>query len=645
MAKFKGVQSAEIDWQTVPISKQFDDVYFILPQEVQQVFLQPNELSERFVSATRFVLGETGFGTGLNFLATVELWLAKAPPAARLYYYSVEKHPLRLTDLQTAYQDQPLADLAQSLIQHYPALIPGWHRLELFDGRVTLQLYFGDALQGLSDLDTQVDAWFLDGFTPSKNPDMWQSPLFKQLRRLSHSDTTLATFTAASQVRRGLQQAGFEVKKIPGFGAKREMIKARVDDSRSFGSKTPWFDRPKPITRPGDVTVLGAGLAGSAVAYVLAQKGLKVRVLDSEPQSACGASGNLAGAVHPLVTADWNLRSQWYWQGFQSTLRHAIPWLEQAQVEGDLSGLMHLAVDDTHKARMQSALEQVGLPVEFAQWLDKFQASQKLGGAVNYDGLWFAQGGWLNPPSVVKACLSHPNIHIEFNQTVETIEYRDQAWCLETKDSTRRASNLVLATGALSVLNVWADLPIRPLKGQVTHLEASHQTWCLNKAMAHLGYSAPCGDGRAVTGATFEAPSLEPQLSQLAHQQNLAMAHQAAPGWIKSEASEFEGRVGFRPTSPDHLPIVGAVPDRDFMTDSYLTQPHNLAVFQYPAQRYQPGLYVTNGHGARGLMSVFLAAEILAADILGEPMPIAPSLYNASHPARFAIRPWRRGHA
>lgn len=230
------LEAAQLVWETVPKSIQFDDVYYTtnLAAEVTAVFLHPNHLPERFSQADSFVLAETGFGTGLNFLSSVAAWLTHAPVGALLHYYSVEKHPIAVTDLQRIYHEHPLAQLALELLTLYPPMRTGWHRLNLCSGRVVLNLYFGDALLGYQQLLLAADrpcvqAWFLDGFAPSKNSSIWSLPLMQTLYQLSCSGCSLATFTASGMVRRHLQTAGFRVEKIPGYGRKREMLRAFVD--------------------------------------------------------------------------------------------------------------------------------------------------------------------------------------------------------------------------------------------------------------------------------------------------------------------------------------------------------------------------------------------------------------------------------
>ena len=656
---------AQVNWidEIVPHSEQFDDFYFNTDgglQEIEHTFIQPNRLTERFLecrSEQAFRIAETGFGSGLNFLAVSSLWLAKNPTNAQLHFISFEKFPMPLADLQKAHQAYPqLLELAEVLQNQYPLLMPGWHDIWLFKGRVRLTLWFGDVLKGLPECDaspgSRVDVWLLDGFTPGKNPDMWRPGLYKEMSRLSHAQTTFSTFTSAGDVRRGLQAAGFAVHKASGYGKKREMCFGQLEQQRPYSLKAPWFSRPEPI-ETGTAIVVGAGLAGASVAYKLAEAGWKVTVLEEKESVASAASGNLAGTVHPLITADWNLRSQWYLQGFEATLRTLLPWLESKEIQGNLRGMVQLLVTETSLERVKESLIRVGLPEALAVWLTASEASEKIGGQVTAPGLFFPNGGWLNPPSVVKRCLQHESIRVCTSESVNRIENNSdsesrQAWSVVTQSKKQsqalEADIVVVATGSLNAdLNAQLGLPIRPVKGQVSHLEADQQTFPLKYPLTHAGYSSPCGNGRAVTGATFEAPDLGEVVSLEGHLTNLATANSALPNWINASAESLQGRIAFRPTTPDHLPIFGAVPDKAWLQEAYLSQSHTHAVYRYQAQRYQKGLYVSNGHGPRGLMSVFLAAESILAELEGSALVQPLSLYHASHPARFTIRQWRSG--
>jgi len=703
MAKFVGIEPARISWQAgSPVSEAFGDIYFSAEDGVAEshyVFLQHNQLPQRFKEAKRFCIVETGFGTGLNFLVTVQQWLQTSPKGAVLEFHSIEKHPMTVQTLQKLYAQWPQFSMIQAaLLKQYPCLLPGRHLLSLFDGRVQLNLWLGEVQQMLPQLPAglQVDAWFLDGFAPAKNPDMWQMSLFQQMARFSYTGTTFATFTAAGQVRRGLQSVGFQVKKAKGFGRKRELcfgqwrhnggqIKQRplakppseIEQgvslttqemcqtdcsverssthpiSRKIAIQAPWF-APPPVFQSQDKTaiVVGAGLAGAALAYALAKAGYQVTVLEAAHEVASQASGNAAGAIHPLVTADWNLRSQFYLQGFATTLGWLKPWLASNEVEGALNGLLQLAISPQMAARLQQALQRVNLPTDFAQGWSPQQIYQQWGFQTPYSGLFFPQGGWVNPKTVVQACLKHKNIQVQTATSVRGWEFWQQkaqnVFQVETSRGDFQASVLAVTTGALAEkLNQALGLDIRPVKGQVSMLDNACVSSSLRgsgRVVTHQGYSVFKPDA-LVTGATFEAPDLSASLRSEANDENIAQLQQALPNSVVAACDGVQARVGFRPTTADHLPIVGVLPNWKNLSQDFLQQNASKMPHQYPQMTYQSGLLVSNGHGARGLMSVFLAAEELVRQLQGQPSGLSESCRQAIHPARFAIRQWRRRKA
>ncbi|PLA75261.1 hypothetical protein CYQ88_01455 [Hydrogenovibrio sp. SC-1] len=405
--------------------------------------------------------------------------------------------------------------------------------------------------------------------------------------------------------------------------------------------------------------VVGGGLAGATAAYRLAQLGFKVTLLEAEDEVSQQASGNLAGAIHPLVTADWNLRSQFYLEGLQATLRWLKPWWHAGLIKGEHNGLMQLAMSPSMEKRLQSSLRV--MPENFAIWQTPKQASERIGVQTDYGGLFFPQGGWVQPKSVVETCISHDNIEVMRQQKVEDIaafqvnssKKNDQAWRVSTANHHYDASVVVVATGALDEpFNSQLQLPIRPVKGQVTHLAKDKVKTPLKTTVTHEGYSVSGDFGLgdevvAISGATFEAPDMTASLSLASQHHNEALAAKAMPNWLTDfDSTEILlGKVGFRPTTPDHLPIFGAVPDWSWVTEAYLQRKHTHAVRFYPNQRYQAGLYVSNGHGARGLMSAFLAADTIANSVAGAPPILSAKLRHAVHPARFLIRQWRKGES
>jgi len=212
-----------------PRSKEFDDVYFCAQDglaETRHVFLQSNHLPERFNGADRFVIAETGFGTGLNLLAVWKLFEEHQTKGQKLHFISFEKYPLtkeKIEDYLAPWRDHFPA-LLDRLVELYPEKTEGEFKGNLSEG-ITLHLIFDDVNAGLPKLEEKVDCWFLDGFKPSSNPDMWSETVFSNMARLSIEGATFATFTAAGFVKRGLRDVGFSVEKVRGFGYKRDMLR------------------------------------------------------------------------------------------------------------------------------------------------------------------------------------------------------------------------------------------------------------------------------------------------------------------------------------------------------------------------------------------------------------------------------------
>ena len=315
--KQNAIQPANLEFNAegTPVSRDFDDVYFSNDnglEETRYVFLGGNRLPERFPSHPRplMIIAESGFGTGLNFLTlwqAFDVFVRDNPDVTlqRLHFISFEKYPLKAEDLRLAHQRWPeLAPWAQQLQAQWPSAFGGCHRLLLDGGRVTLDLWFGDINELTRELDDslnqQVDAWFLDGFAPAKNPDMWTQDLFSAMARLARPGGTLATFTSAGFVRRGLQEAGFTMRKSKGFGRKREMLTGEMAQTLSFPARAPWFARSSSDAR--EAAIIGGGIASALLSLALLRRGWQVTLYCADEAPAQGASGNRQGALYPLLS-------------------------------------------------------------------------------------------------------------------------------------------------------------------------------------------------------------------------------------------------------------------------------------------------------------------------------------------------------
>lgn len=632
------------DIRGIPLSTRYDDVYHSADgglAQARHVFLAGNALPERFREQRNFTLIETGFGTGLNFLATWQAWREHAPADARLYYCAVEKHPFTAADLHRLHVGGPLSTLADALCAQWPDLLPGTHRLHLENGRISLTLMFGEAADQLAQLDAQADAFYLDGFAPAKNPDMWNPAVYAQLARRARPDATLASYTAASAVRRGLNEAGFTIDTRPGFARKREMIVGRYSAAPIPDDTPAWFARA-PRVASGRAIVLGAGMAGAAVTHRLAERGWHIDLIDRHPAPGGEASGNPAGILLPVLSADWNPLSQLACAGY-GYMRRLLAQLPPLDTEWSPVGVLRLARNPRHRARQQAMLERLRLPEDFVRWVETDEAGRLCGAPVAEAGWWFPEGGYLHPPGLCRSLLqAHADhIHTHFGREVAHIEYTDDHWHARDANGQciAQAPVLILANAADATRLLPAHgLPLRSIRGQISLLPGRP----LSSVVCREGYIIPPRENLHCAGASFDLHDDTPTPTASGHQENLARVERLLPGFCTSIVPEaLSGRVSFRCATPDRLPLIGALVKEDAFRHDFAELYHGRPWQPYKSAQYWPGLYLSLGHGARGLAWSALCAETLASAVNDEPSPLPRPLAQALHPARFLLREMR----
>ena len=650
-------QQARLEWdeQGQPLSSQFADVYFSNENalaETRYVFLANNQLPERFAALTanqQLVIGETGFGTGLNFLCAWQLFEQHATATARLHFVSVEKYPLNCADLQRALALWPeLAPYAEQLLAQYVALHPGFQRLVFAGGRIVLTLLIGDARELFGQLDAQVDAWFLDGFAPAKNPDMWTPELFAELARLSHASTTLGTFTSTGYVRRRLNEAGFKMKRVPGLGKKWEVLKGGFIGTAETAEK-PWFARPQQPVGERSALVIGAGLAGCATAASLAQRGWQVTLLERHGAIAQEASGNPQGVLYLKLSAHHTTLSRLIVSGYGHTRRL----LEQLHkgTDWDNCGVLQLAFD-TKEAQRQAQLA-TAFPADLLTNLDRSAAEAKAGITLPAGGLFYPEAGWVHPPALCALLSQQPNIQLRLHQ--EALELRRdgdswQAW--NDKQLLASASVVVLASAAeIKGFTQSAGLPLKRIRGQITRLPATAASRALNTVVCAEGYVAPARQDEHTLGASFDFNSDNLTLNSADHASNLQLLDEISPelcGALNAAALDpehLQGRAAFRCTSPDYLPIVGPLADTTAFAEAYAVLSKDARQVPDTPCPWLEGLYINSGHGSRGLITAPLSGEMIAAWLNNEPLPVPADVAQACHPNRFALRALIRNKA
>ncbi|MEE3637001.1 bifunctional tRNA (5-methylaminomethyl-2-thiouridine)(34)-methyltransferase MnmD/FAD-dependent 5-carboxymethylaminomethyl-2-thiouridine(34) oxidoreductase MnmC [Pseudomonas sp. AL 58] len=651
---------AQIDWddQGRPHSRQYDDVYFSKEQgleETRHVFIEQNNLRQRFSALQDnqcLVIGETGFGTGMNFLCAWQLFAECAGPGARLHFVTVEKYPLSRADLAKALALWPeLADFGNALLAEYVAVHEGFQQFVFEQGRVTLTLMVGDALEQLPQLDARVDAWFLDGFAPAKNPEMWTPELFAQLARLSAEQATLGTFTSTGWVRRGLMAAGFALKKIPGIGKKWEIVRGVYEgcppEQAAPATVAPWYARPPALPGPRQALVIGAGLAGCATAASLAARGWQVSLLDRHAQPASEASGNPQGVLYLKLSAHGTALSRLIISGFGYT-RRLLEQLQRGR-DWDACGVLQLAFDDKEDQR-QAKLAEAFDPT-LLQRLNRTDAETMAGIGLASGGLFYPEGGWVHPPALCAWQAKHPNIRLLMHHQVLELRKADGQWqAWEGERLLASAPLAVLACAAeIHRFDGCSELPLKRIRGQITRLPATGQSSTLSTVVCAEGYVAPPRLGEHTLGASFDFTATELTPTAAEHQGNLALLQEISAdlamrlGADHLDPEVLEGRAAFRCTSPDYLPIVGPLADQKAFAQAYAVLAKDARQQPSTPCPWLEGLYINSGHGSRGLITAPLSGELVAAWADGAPLPLPRAVAEACHPNRFMLRELVRG--
>jgi tRNA 5-methylaminomethyl-2-thiouridine biosynthesis bifunctional protein len=562
-------------------SQEFGDIYFSLDNglaETEYTFLQGNHLPESWQDHTRFCICETGFGTGLNMLAAWKLFEETAAPTQKLDLISIEKFPLAPAQISEALQ--PWADVLspylETLLGAYPMRVRGFHRINLTP-RVTLTLIFDDVQTALPQINAQVDAWFLDGFAPAKNPDMWCDALYKNMARLSHVGTTLATFTAAGDVRRGLAENGFAVEKRKGYGRKRDMVVGRF-----MGAA-----QKQIIQSPKTVAIIGAGLAGLSAAWHLKQAGCAVTVYESADSIAAKASGNARGIVNPKLTAKPSPQSNYYTSAYAYALRvlKTLPGIEYA-----LHGSLHLQLNDDKARRFQAYCDNLGWNAAHMQYLDAQTASDIAGIGLNTSCLYYPDAAALSPLKLCAALAQ--DIDVRLNSNVA--------------DYKSLNADAVIVANASDVIKLFPNLPVSPVRGQVSVVSPNDVSKNLRINLSYGGYITPLmQNGLHMCGATFQPWGESVEVLTEDHIHNLELLAASVPALKGLEVQG--GRTAFRASSRDRVPIIGMYEN----------------------------CFVSVAHGSHGIISGLMAGCMASSQLTGAPLPIGQNAALAVSPDRF----------
>ena len=583
--------SADLDWQAgAPRSRRFDDTYFSKDDglaETRAVFLRGCRLPDAWAGRTAFVVGELGFGTGLNILALVDLWRRTRPsPAAALHIFSVEGFPMRRDEAARALAAWPeLADLAEPLLAQWPEGRRGWRRIEWPWHGVVLDLAIAHVTQALAAWDGAADAWFLDGFAPARNPDMWNPEALTLVGARSAPGARAATFTVAGAVRRGLTEAGFQVERVPGFGRKKQRLEALLPGLTPDGA---------PLPR---VAIVGAGIAGACLVRAFRRLGVEPVVIEGAAVGA-GASGNPAALVTPRLDAGLGPVAELYAQAFARAIGLYTSETPNAVIG---EGALQLETGPRDPARFAAIAKWDGFA---AAPLNAESTAAKLDEAEAPSSLSLSGALVVEPARVLETWLAGVAI---IPAHVASAEQTDQGWrLLDSKGGVIAEADIVCLAGGAATARLSPRLSLRPVRGQASLSETPFS----GVAAAWGGYAIPTPDGGVLFGATHGRDDEGVDQRPEDDARNLASLAAGRPALaLRVAAAPLASRVGLRAATRDHLPVAG---------------------------RLSAGLCVLSGLGGRGFTLAPLLAEVVAAEAIGRPGPLPHALTALIGAGRFA---------
>ncbi|MCO8114839.1 FAD-dependent 5-carboxymethylaminomethyl-2-thiouridine(34) oxidoreductase MnmC [Acinetobacter lwoffii] len=613
------IQTADLDWQLVdgidvPVSKQFGDVYFSKDNgllETRHVFLNGNDLSMRLADLKPFeyfCVGETGFGTSLNILALWQLWQQVRPDNhSHLHAISVEKFPLSKTDLIRALNAWPeLKPLADQLISQYPMPIAGCHRLSFPEERFSLDLWLGDAHDVFPVIEktAPVNAWFLDGFAPSCNPDMWEENVLNNIVRLSEIGTTFASFSVAGILKRGLKNHGISISRPRGFKHKREMLKAIWNPAEETESsliqeitqKKTERDTETNI-RPHQIAVIGAGIAGLSSAWAFAKRGHQVTIYDqSAPLS--GGSGNPLALLNPKLcpveqSADHLMTLAW---------QHALNHYQKFKAFRPIQ---------VNQLALKNPEQLLGLADEYPEEILAVQDTEDQEVQTEFPSLKLLEAGAVSPHQLREEILLHP--HIQYQQAkISHIEAATKPQLFSDEQDLGEFDHVIVCT-ARETAQFFADYPVlKPIRGQVSWVNNQAQPLSQNIAYSYGGYCMQLDAEHLILGASFYPGRDDAEVLAEDHVHNYELIHSVFPEYAQSLASTdtWQGRASVRAQSQDYFPLLGKM-------------------------KADEEIYSFAGLGSKGFLFAPLCSEILAAQILGEACPVPSSLVKKLSVTRF----------
>jgi len=489
----------------------------------------------------------------------------------------------------------------------------------------------------VNSFHAKIDVWYLDGFSPSKNPEMWAKEIFLFMKKNSKKDASFATYTTAGFVREGLTEVGFVVEKFPGFGNKKHMLKGKIPIIRQTISNKPWFRIPKNNFKSKRVVVIGSGLAGTSLAFILSQKRFFVTIVERESEISSGASGNPAGMFAPLLTGDTSDLSEWSITAYKEFTQFLDTYSKRFPEIFRNTGVFQITSSVKEFEKLQRSFANSNLESSDVIFLEK--NNDILNG---YQGIFFPKAGWVSPRKLSQAYieLSNPNLKQILSTSFTSLKWENSCWKILLSNNEVLESEIVIFANSFEAQDFLSGLQdVKKVRGQILYFPSKKFSTQLKNIILHEdGYIIPDVHGFHIVGSTFDPTDSSEFLNKEHNVYLLQKLKNIFPEINPEDGSNLEGRVSFRSMSKDHLPIVGAVPNLEAFQNEYSDLWKSNIYKDYRDGQYEPGLFVSTAHGSRGILNSYLAANVISAMICGESVKIHSELLEKINPSRFLIQ-------
>ena len=572
-------------------SKSYNDIYFDKlngPQETEHVYLNTNNLTKKFKNKQKFVIAEIGFGTGLNFILTWKLWKENRKTNGSLTYISFENAPLSKKDIKKVYKKfKKLDGYSSFLLKNIPARCKSTHRIFIKADNINLILIYDD-ITSLINFNFKADTWFLDGFSPKKNPLVWTDKLFKQFYNFTNLDGSLSTFSVAGHIRRGLLKAGFKVSKVSGYGNKKEISYAIKKDLISSNQYK--FSCEKKI---GPVAIIGSGISGASLAYALRKRNIECFIIDKSYKLANGASGNKIALQMPKLTMDNSPYGQLSLEAFLFSRKiakslNAIPRSD---------GLVLIPSRDRDILKFKKLLEN--------NWpLDLLNNNyDKLNFLKFINHIYMKSSGIVDNSKFIQNLIKDVEFISKFD--VKKITSKDGLNIIIDKFGNRLKAKTVIWANGFEMTNLNQNLPINPISGQVTYLKANELSSNLKINFSYGHHFSQAFKGYHQIGASFNR-NANTCFREIDQNTNINSIPEFLRKNIYYNINESGHRVSVRASTKDRMPFFGDL-------NSLKGKKSN-------------NIYILGGMGAWGFVYAPFYAELLVTKIINDQLVINSKL-------------------